>query len=94
MHLSPEPLAKKYCFKASVRIVNKAKVPVGVFFAYDTKPTIAKDIETVGHNFCVERESEGYTYDLPQLFLHNECPVELTYEIFFQPFEALKEKLA
>lgn len=81
-------LARKYCFKASVRIMNKVHVPVGVFFGYDTKPTIAKDVEMAGRNFCIERPE--FRCDDVQLLLHVECPVELTSEIFFQPFESFE----
>lgn len=85
-----DALARKYCFRASMKIMNKVKVPVGVFFAYDVKPTIAKDVESIGQKFCLEQSSEEFICGEAELVLHNECPVELSNEIFFQPFEALE----
>lgn len=84
-----DALARKYCFRASVKIVNAAKAPVGVFFGYDTKPTIAKDVEAVGDEFCLHLEGAQYACDRVELVMHEECPVELTNEIYFQAFEAL-----
>ena len=84
-----DALARKYCFRASVKIVNAAKAPVGVFFGYDTKPTIARDVEAIGEQFCLEVEEARYACDPVELVIHHECPVELTNEIYFQPFEAL-----
>ena len=85
-------LARKYCFKASVKIVNTAKVPIGLFFGYDTKPTIARDVELVGQQFCLEQDSaSGYMCDRVELVMHAECPVELTNDIYFQSFESLEE---
>jgi len=81
-----EGLARKYCFRASVRIMNRARVPVGIFVGYDTKPTIARDVEHAGTSFCIEQPE--YRCDDVQLILHEECPVELSNEIYFQPFES------
>jgi hypothetical protein len=84
-----ELLARKYCFKASMKIMNRARVPVGVFFAYDVKPTIARDVEAIGTQFCLDYKDEKFECAEAELVLHNECPVELSSEIYFQPFEAL-----
>lgn len=84
-----DALARKYCFRASVKVMNAAKAPVGVFFGYDTKPTIARDVEMIGGQFCLELSDANYVCDAVELVMHRECPVELTNEIYFQPFEAL-----
>ena len=90
-YIPSDGIARKYCFRASVKIVNKAKVPIGIFFGYDTKPTIAKDVETVGQQYCLEKdEALGYTCDEVELVLHAECPVEITSDISFQSFESLE----
>lgn len=82
-------IARKYCFRASVKIMNQARVPVGVFFAYASKPTITRDVERIGQQFCLEQgETRGYVCDDSELILHEECPVELTSDIYFQPFES------
>jgi hypothetical protein len=72
-------------------IVNFAKVPVGIFFAYDAKPTIARDVEAIGAKFCIEKSVQGFECAEPELIIHNECPVELSNEVYFQPFEALED---
>jgi pyridoxal/pyridoxine/pyridoxamine kinase len=87
-----DALARKYCFRASVNIVNAAKAPVGVFFGYGTKPTIAKEVEEIGEQFCMDVEDARYACDPVELVIHEECPVELTNEIYFQPFEALSHR--
>ena len=86
-----DAIAKKYCFRASVKIVNRAKVPVGVFFSYNKNPTITRDIEIIGAKFCVEHASREFECVESELVLHNECPMEVTDEVFFQPFEALED---
>lgn len=85
-------IARKYCFKASVRIVNRIKVPIGMFFAYGTKPTIARDVHHTGEQFCLEHVDGEYFCEEPQLSLFEECPVELTNDIFFQPFECFEKE--
>lgn len=86
-----DAIARKYCFRASVHIVNRAKVPVGIFFAYDAKPSITRDVEAIGAKFCLEQSAKGYECRESELVIHNECPVELSNEIYFQPFEAFED---
>jgi hypothetical protein len=86
-----DAIAKKYCFRASVKILNRTKVPVGVFFSYNKSPTIARDLEAIGNKFCLEHAEFEYACVETELFLHNECPVEVSNEIYFQPFEALDD---
>ena len=86
-----DAMARKYCFRASVKVVNRARVPVGVFFSYNTAPTIARDLEQIGNKFCLDHAEESFQCVDCELVLHHECPVELTDEIYFQPFETFED---
>jgi len=79
-----EPLAKKYCFRATVKIFDKHRVPVAVIFSYDNKPTISRTIEKLAEEFCMEHAQDEYQYDESEMVMYPECPTELNGDIHFQ----------
>ena len=57
-----------------------------VVFGYDAKAIVAKEVEVVAKNFC-DANTGVFEADDVELVLYEECPVELTDEIYFQLFQ-------
>lgn len=78
-----EKVARKYCFKASIQILHSnTGVPQGTYFAYDPKPTIAKEVERAATQHCLAFD-DVVSGEVSLVFLA-ECPLELSDEIYYQ----------
>jgi hypothetical protein len=83
-----EPIAAKYCFIAKSSIHTSKTVPgprktVGVIFGFDKTPDISSHIIAVGRTL----EAKGnYSVDDPELTLMEECPVEVSDNVYVQFF--------
>ena len=86
-----EAIARKYCFKASMKINTRANVQIGTFYAYGIKPTIAKHVERSAAKFILDYSSEALECSEVELVLHDECPVELSSVVYFEPMHASDE---
>lgn len=87
-----EGIAKKYCFKASMKINTRAKVHIGTFYAYGIKPTVTKQVEQSASKFILEyHSSEQLECDEVELVLHDECPVELSSVVYFESMRITDE---
>ena len=82
--MARENIAKKYCFRATVKVLDRYKTPVAVIFSYDIKPSISSDLEKLAEEYCQQNADQEYMYDESELVIHEECPVELTGDIHFQ----------
>ena len=82
-----EKIARKYCFRATTTIARKnSDRPYAVVFGYDTKPLIATEVRQVAQEFCTTNADAFEADDDVELVIFEECPMELTDEIFFQMF--------
>lgn len=80
---SKDPPAKKYCLRATVRLIDREARPIGVFTGYDTAVTIGDDVEQACELFRTSVLSDEFQCDSAEVVLHHECPVEITNEIYF-----------
>ena len=83
-HDNHDPPAKKYCFRATVRIIDTHQGrPFGVFTAYDTNLDVSSVVENACEIFRETIMPERLVCEPAEIVLHKECPVELTHEIHF-----------
>jgi hypothetical protein len=59
-----------------------------VVFSYDKRPSVSRDVEDVAAIFCREA---GYVPGTVDLYLHEQCPVEIENEVFVTVFKSPTE---
>lgn len=81
-------IAKKYCFKATVKILDQKKnnAPYGVFTAYDASANIGAIVKSSCELFNKNILKDVLYCDEAEVVLYNICPVELDDEITFTKF--------
>jgi len=79
-------LATKYCFCLRSTIIDRAtRKPVGLIFGYGaTVNTVSKRVEQVA--VAMQRE-ESLCCDEVELVLHDECPMEITDDVYVHFFK-------
>jgi hypothetical protein len=75
--------ARKYCFRATTRLIDASGRPLGVFTGYDTSVDIAKGVQDACALFSSTLMPGETRCEEAEVILHRECPVEITHEICF-----------
>lgn len=80
-----DKIAKKYCFRASARIVRaETGQPYAMFTSFDANPDIARRVEESAQEFVAGMaEVERLVAEPADLVMYPECPVELTNDVYF-----------
>jgi len=81
-------IARRYCFKATVRMRSAPDgPPVGMFTAFGSTIEVMHQVEGACELFQNADQRPGLVCGAAEVTLFEECPVELTDEIFFTPLE-------
>lgn len=78
-----DKIAKKYCFRGTCRVLDASTgTPVGIFTAFDANVDVAKGVRRACDMF-VDRVDAELVCEDPELVMYQECPVELTDDIYY-----------
>lgn len=82
------PLAGKYCFCVRSTIVDRtSRKPLGIIFGYGaTVNPMGKRVQEVA--IAMQREEPDLCCEEVELLLHEECPVELSDDVYVHIFKS------